>query len=150
MAPKLCVRISRAAMNVELKRGRAAATKFLMPPTAPPRCGCAARCTTGCWPRGPPHAIDINRDTQLQDGYADRPHTLIVGCAWIAGSSGALSVAPPDGQAYLPIEADQAAPTCPCCSLPWHAATLAVHPYRLRCDPRDYITEPMASRFPPS
>ena len=33
-----------------------------------------------------PYVVDINRDTQLQDFYSDRPHTLIVGVARIAGT----------------------------------------------------------------
>lgn len=86
MAPKLMYEFPRAAMNVELKRGRTTVTKFLTKTYGE---------TT--WTRGalhdwikvlrPSYVIDINRDTQLQDSYADVPHTLIVGIARIAGTA---------------------------------------------------------------
>ena len=69
MSPKLMYEFPRAAMNVELKRGRSTVTRFLTR-------------TYGdtLWTRGsvhdwikaihPPYVIDINRDTQLQDSYA--------------------------------------------------------------------------------
>jgi len=85
MAAKLMYEFSRAAMNIELKRGRSTVTKFLTR-------------TYGetAWTRGavhdwlkairPPYVIDINRDTQLQDSYADTPHTVVVGIARLGGS----------------------------------------------------------------
>ncbi len=85
MAAKLMYEFPRAAMNIELKRGRSAVTKFL-------------NRTYGdtLWSRGaahdwlkdirPPYVIDINRDTQLQDSYADVPHNLIVGIARLGGT----------------------------------------------------------------
>ena len=86
MAPKLMYEFPRAAMNVELKRGRTTVTKFLTKTYG-----------ESAWTRGalhdwikalrPSYVIDINRDTQLQDSYADVPHTLIVGIARIAGTA---------------------------------------------------------------
>jgi len=85
MAAKLMYEFPRAAMNIELKRGRSTVTKFL-------------NRTYGdtVWTRGavhdwlkeirPPYVIDINRDTQLQDAYADQPHNLIVGIARLGGT----------------------------------------------------------------
>jgi SIR2-like domain len=85
MAPKLMYEFPRAAMNVELKRGRSSVTKFL-------------NRTYGetAWTRGavhdwlreirPAYVIDINRDTQLQESYADAPHNLIVGIARLGGT----------------------------------------------------------------
>ena len=85
MAPKLMYEFARAAMNIELKRGRTTVTKFLTR-------------TYGetAWTRGavhdwlkaisPHYVIDVNRDTQLQDSYADVPHNLIVGIARIGGT----------------------------------------------------------------
>ena len=104
MAPKLMYEFPRAAMNVELKRGRTAVTKFLTR-------------TYGetAWTRGafhdwlkdiaPPYVIDINRDTQLQDSYADAPHTLIVGIARIGGTDYRYKLYRWDGQAYSRTEA---------------------------------------------
>lgn len=103
MSPKLMYEFSRAAMNVELKRGRTAVTRFLNQ-------------TYGetAWTRGavhewikalrPPYVIDINRDTQLQDSYADGPHSLVVGVARIGGTDFRYKVYFWDGAAYAPAE----------------------------------------------
>ncbi len=99
MAPKLMYEFPRAAMNVELKRGRTTVTRFL-------------NRTYGetAWTRGavhdwlksisPHYVIDINRDTQLQDSYAGAPHHLIVGVARIAGTAFRYKLYHWDGQAY--------------------------------------------------
>jgi len=104
MSPKLMYEFPRAAMNIELKRGRTAVTKFLTR-------------TYGetAWTRGavhdwiksirPPYVIDINRDTQLQDSYADQPHTLVVGVARIGGTDFRYKLFHWDGQAYAPVTA---------------------------------------------
>ncbi|MCK6375402.1 MAG: SIR2 family protein [Zoogloea sp.] len=103
MAPKLMYEFPRAAMNIELKRGRTTVTKFLTR-------------TYGetAWTRGafhdwlkdiaPPYVIDINRDTQLQDSYADAPHTLIVGIARIGGTDYRYKLYRWDGQVYSKVE----------------------------------------------
>ena len=104
MAAKLMYEFPRAAMNVELKRGRSAVTKFL-------------NRTYGetVWTRGavhdwlraisPPYVIDINRDTQLQDSYAGRPHNLVVGTARLGGSDFRYKIHAWDGAAYNKAEA---------------------------------------------
>lgn len=110
MAPKLMYEFSRAAMNVELKRGRPAVTRFL-------------NRTYGetAWTRGavhdwlkaisPPYVIDINRDTQLQDSYAEVPHNLVVGTARIGGTDFRYRLFAWDGAAYAPAtEIDPARP----------------------------------------
>lgn len=99
MAPKLMYEFPRAAMNVELKRGRSAVTKFLnrtygeTPWT---------RAALHDWLKeiAPHYVIDINRDTQLQDSYADVPHNLIVGVARISGTAFRYKIYFWDGQAY--------------------------------------------------
>lgn len=99
MAPKLMYEFARAAMNIELKRGRTTVTKFLTR-------------TYGetAWTRGavhdwlkaisPHYVIDVNRDTQLQDSYADIPHNLIVGIARIGGTDFRYKLYLWDGIAY--------------------------------------------------
>ena len=99
MAPKLMYEFARAAMNIELKRGRSAVTKFLTR-------------TYGetVWTRGavhdwlkaisPHYVIDVNRDTQLQDSYAEVPHNLIVGIARIGGTDFRYKLYFWDGVAY--------------------------------------------------
>ena len=100
MAPKLMYEFPRAAMNVELKRGRSAVTKFLTRTYAETP-----------WTRGavhewlkqiaPPYVIDINRDTQLQDSYADVVHNLIVGVARIGGTAFRYKLYRWEGSAYV-------------------------------------------------
>ena len=99
MAAKLMYEFPRAAMNVELKRGRSAVTKFL-------------NRTYGetAWTRGavhdwlkaiaPHYVIDINRDTQLQDSYAGVPHNLIVGIARLGGTDFRYKLYSWEGAAY--------------------------------------------------
>ena len=80
MAPKLMYEFPRAAMNLELKKGRSYITRSLNTIYGETE-----------WSRAPVHdwieemaphyVVDINRDTQLQATYADTPHTLIVGLA---------------------------------------------------------------------
>jgi len=85
MAPKLMYEFPRAAMNLELKKGRSFITRTLNRIYGEQK-----------WSRSPVHewiadlkpqyVIDINRDTQLQDSYSDSPHTLIVGLARLGGT----------------------------------------------------------------
>jgi hypothetical protein len=99
MAPKLMYEFPRAAMNVELKRGRSAVTKFL-----------SRTYGETAWTRGavhdwlkeirPAYVIDINRDTQLQDSYADTPHNLIVGIARLGGTDFRYKLYYWDGAVY--------------------------------------------------
>lgn len=85
MAAKLMYEFARAAMNVELKRGRSAVSKFL---TRTYGETAWTRSAVHDWLKeiSPPYVVDINRDTQLQDSYAERPHHLIVGMARLGGS----------------------------------------------------------------
>jgi len=99
MAPKLMYEFARAAMNIELKRGRSAVTKFLN------RTYGETAWTRGAvhdWLKGitPHYVIDINRDTQLQDSYADIPHNLIVGIARLGGTDFRYKLYFWDGNAY--------------------------------------------------
>ena len=73
MAPRLMYEFARAAMDVELKRGRTAVNRFLDTTYGDTE-----------WTRAPIHdllaeikpnyVVDINRDTQLQQSYNDTPH----------------------------------------------------------------------------
>ncbi|UCV09567.1 SIR2 family protein [Dechloromonas denitrificans] len=99
MAPKLMYEFPRAAMNVELKRGRSAVTKFLT------RTYGETAWTRGAvhdWLQGiaPHYVIDINRDTQLQDSYAAVPHNLIVGIARLGGTDFRYKLYFWDGNVY--------------------------------------------------
>ena len=108
MAPKLMYEFPRAAMNVELKRGRGAVTKFLN------RTYGETAWTRGAvheWLKGiaPHYVIDVNRDTQLQDSYADVPHNLIVGIARLGGTDFRYKLYFWDGVAYQKTEVINAA-----------------------------------------
>jgi hypothetical protein len=99
MAPKLMYEFPRAAMNIELKRGRSAVTKFLT------RTYGETAWTRGAlhdWLKGiaPHYVIDVNRDTQLQDSYANVPHNLIVGIARLGGTDFRYKLYFWDGVAY--------------------------------------------------
>ena len=99
MAPKLMYEFPRAAMNVELKRGRTTVTRFLN------RTYGETQWTRGAlhdWLKAiaPAYVIDINRDTQLQDSYAGAPHNLIVGIARIGGTDFRYKIYRWDGSAY--------------------------------------------------
>ena len=103
MAPKLMYEFSRAAMNVELKRGRAAVTRFLTTTYAETQW---TRAQMHDWLKAirPPYVIDINRDTQLLDSYAGLPHTLILGCARIGGTDYRFKIYSSDGFTYAPAD----------------------------------------------
>jgi hypothetical protein len=107
MSPKLMFEFSRAAMNIELKRGRAAVTRFLNTTygdTAWSRSALQDWLKDIC----PPYVIDINRDTQLLDSYAGIAHTLILGCARLGGSDYRFKLYASDGQNYTAITPEQA------------------------------------------
>lgn len=86
MSPKLMYEFPRAAMNVELKKGRKAITRFL---------DTTYRDTS--WSISKTHEqlasfnfdyiIDMNRDTQMQRLWKNIPHNLVVGVARISGGS---------------------------------------------------------------
>lgn len=103
MAPKLMYEFPRAAMNVELKRGRSAVTRFLNKTYGDTQW---TRAAVHDWLKtiAPAYVIDINRDTQLQASYADVPHTLIVGIARIAGTAFRYKIFSWDGSSYQRVE----------------------------------------------
>ena len=103
MAPKLMYEFPRAAMNIELKRGRSAVTKFLNRTYGETAW---TRAAVHDWIKAisPHYVIDINRDTQLQDSYADLPHNLIVGIARIGGTDFRYKLYFWDGAAYQKSE----------------------------------------------
>ena len=112
MAPKLMYEFPRAAMNIELKKGRKAVTRFL---------DTTYRDTE--WSRSEFHhqlaaagfdyLIDMNRDTQLQTAWASTPHLLVVGVARIGGGTARYRLFQHDGQAYSPVAEDDANTTLP-------------------------------------
>jgi len=80
MSPKLMTEFSRAAMNLEFKRGRKYIERFLIELyenhswSIPTQIEWIAQANPG-------YIIDLNRDSVLLDRFADRPHILIQGVA---------------------------------------------------------------------
>ena len=142
MAPKLMYEFPRAAMNVELKRGRAAVTKFLDSTYGAMQW---SRAATHDWLRTlrPKYVIDINRDTQLQDSYADTPHLLILGCARIGGTDFRFKLFAYDGTGYTAIAPEQANPDWPLLFKPMGAPKPQSSYIASDADYVDYITELM-------
>lgn len=142
MSPRLMWEFSRAAMNVELKRGRGAIDRFL-------------NRTYGdrTWTRSPLHdwlgrlhpnyVIDINRDTQLQEGYADRPHTLVRGIARTGGTDYRFRIHHYDGSQYAEIHQDAADPALPILFKPMGSPRPDGLYIASDADYVDYITELM-------
>lgn len=142
MAPKLMYEFPRAAMNQELKRGRNFLSQFLDKTYRDQK-----------WTRGevhnwlaewkPHYVIDINRDSQLQDSYADEEHTLIVGLARIIGEHYRFKIYQYDGKAYTAITQEQADPKLPILFKPMGTARPESHYVASDADYVDYISELM-------
>lgn len=143
MAPKLMYEFPRAAMNQELKRGRSFVTQFL---DKTYRDSKWTRAAIHDWLKEwrPDYVIDINRDTQLLESYADEEHTLIVGLSRVVGTDYRFKIFNYDGETYSEIDQKQADPTYPMlfkpmgCPLPHESNYIASD-----ADYVDYITELM-------
>ncbi len=144
MAPRLMYEFPRAAMDIELKRGRSAVNRFLDTLYGNTR-----------WTRSPlhrwladiqtPYVIDINRDSQLQQSYADRPHTLIRGISRVAGTDYRFRIHHYDGSAYSDQEIPQEAvdPNLPILFKPMGSPLPDATYIASDADYVDYITELM-------
>jgi hypothetical protein len=144
MAPRLMYEFARAAMDVELKRGRSAVNRFL-------------DTTYGqmSWTRAPLHAwlaeikpgyvVDINRDTQLQMSYCHIPHTLIRGIARVGGTDYRFRIHHFDGENYSAKEIDQTEvdPSLPILFKPMGSPLPDATYIASDADYVDYITELM-------
>ena len=142
MSPRLMYEFSRAAMHLENKKGRSFIERFMTKtyggngwtPTALHRWIADLHL---------PYVIDCNRDTLLQQCYADRPHTLVVGCARLMGTSYRFEIYQWQDGAYQPITQEQANPELPVLFKP--LGTPLPKPAYIASDADfvDYITELM-------
>jgi hypothetical protein len=141
MAPKLMYEFPRAAMNVELKRGRSAVTRFLDATYTAPW----TRSAVHDWLQGlrPAYVIDINRDTQLLDSWAATPHVLILGCARLGGGDFRFRLFAHDGTQYSAIAPEQAPAGLPVLFKPMGAPKPQSSYIASDADYVDYITELM-------
>jgi len=144
VSPRLMYEFPRAAMDVELKRGRSAVTRFL-----------DTTYGASTWTRAPLHewlagikpayVIDINRDTQLQDSYRDTPHTLVRGISRIGGTDYRFRIHHYDGEGYSAGEIDQSEvdPALPVLFKPMGSPLPDASFVASDADYVDYITELM-------
>lgn len=142
MAPKLMYEFPRAAMNVELKRGRSAVNKFLVR-TYGETVWSRAACHDWLAALHPRYVIDINRDTQLQDSYAHTPHTLVVGISRIGGTDYRFKLFAHDGMAYREVSPEVVDPALPVLFKPMGTPRPQPHFIASDADYVDYITELM-------
>ncbi len=142
MAPKLMYEFPRAAMNIELKRGRSAVTRFLNTTYGDTPW---TRAALHDWLKAirPPYVIDINRDTQLIDSYADTPHNLILGCARLGGSDYRFRLHAYDGASYREIAPELADTSLPILFKPMGAPRPKASYIASDADYVDFITELM-------
>ena len=149
MSPKLMYEFPRAAMNIELKRGRAAVTRFLDTTYGSTEW---SRSALHDWLQTiyPPYVIDINRDTQLIDSYAGRPHLLILGCARIVANGFRFRLFASDGTIYTEIAPEQANNALPVLFKPMGAPRPESSYIASDADYVDYITELMGGFAIPS
>ena len=106
MAPRLMYEFARAAMDVELKRGRSAVNRFLDETYGKQSWTQSA---LHAWVAAvkPAYVVDINRDSQLQESYSNTPHTLIRGISRIGGTDYRFRIHHYDGKKYSENEIDQ-------------------------------------------
>jgi hypothetical protein len=142
MSPRLMWEFPRAAMDVELKRGRGALHRFL-DATYGQRSW--TRSPLHDWIAGaaPPYVIDINRDTQLQDSYAHCPHTLIRGIARVGGTDYRFRVHSYDDGRYREVEQAEVDPSLPILFKPLGSPRPDATYIASDADFVDYLTELM-------
>ena len=142
MAPKLMYEFPRAAMNQELKKGRNFLGQFLTKLYGETE---YTRAAVHNWIAEwkPAYVIDINRDTQLQDSYADEEHTLIVGVARITASQFRFRIYQYDGKEYSEIAQEQVDQRLPILFKPMGSPKPEANYIASDADYVDYITELM-------
>ena len=149
MAPKLMYEFPRAAMNLELKKGRTFITRFF-----------SELYGKKSWTRAPLHdvladikpayVIDINRDTQLQNTYNATPHTLVRGIARVGGTDYRFLIHAFDGETYHEVDQDAVDPTLPVLFKPMGSPLPSPTYIASDADYVDYITELMGGFAIPS
>jgi hypothetical protein len=149
MSPKLMWEFPRAAMNVELKRGRSAVHRFL-DSTYGERTWTRAPLHDWLQRLRPPYVIDINRDTQLQDSYADVPHILVRGIARLGACDYRFRIHGYDGQTYREIDQESVEPGLPVLFKPLGSPRPDATYIASDADFVDYITELMGGFAIPS
>ncbi|MFI3135228.1 MAG: SIR2 family protein [Methylococcaceae bacterium] len=142
MAPKLMYEFPRAAMNLELKRGRNFLGQFLTKLYGETEwTRSAVHNWLAVWK--PHYIVDINRDTQLQDSYKDEEHTLIVGLARLSANQFRFKIYHFDGSAYVEIVQEHVDTKLPILFKPMGTPKPEANFIASDADYVDYITELM-------
>lgn len=149
MAPKLMYEFPRAAMHVELKRGRSTLMKFLN-----------ATYGNTDWSQSAlhnwlaeqklPYIVDTNRDLLLQKAWATTPHTLIVGVARIGGTDFRFKLFQHDGTSYRAIDQEAVNASLPVLFKPLGTPQPEPNYIASDADFVDYLTELMGGFGIPS
>ncbi|MBF0246513.1 MAG: SIR2 family protein [Alphaproteobacteria bacterium] len=149
MAPKLMYEFPRAAMNLELKKGRGFINRFLTTLYGETQW---SRAAVHDWLAAlqPEYVIDINRDSQLQDSYNGAPHILVRGTARIGGTDFRFQIHEYDGEKYREISHEEADPKLPVLFKPMGSPTPYPTYIASDADYVDYITELMGGFAIPS
>ena len=149
MAPKLMYEFPRAAMDVELKRGRSAVNRFLSELYGQRQW---SRAAVHDWLASikPGYVVDINRDLQLQESYAGTPHLLIHGISRVGGTEYRFRIYQYDGAAYREVAQDEADPKLPILYKPMGSPQPQPSFIASDADYVDYITELMGGFAIPS
>ncbi|MCC9608425.1 SIR2 family protein [Blastopirellula sp. JC732] len=142
MAPKLMWEFARAAMNLELKKGRTFISRFLTDTYGHDK-WTQSRLHKLVADLNPHLVLDINRDTQLQDLYAETPHTLIVGLARIAGTDFRYRLYHYQDGAYREVKNAEVDVTLPVLFKPMGTPRPSADYIASDADYVDYITELM-------
>ncbi len=142
MAPRLMYEFPRAAMNMELKKGRSYVERFL---TETYRDKKWQRSKLHNWlaEMKPAYVIDINRDVQLQESYQDTHHILVVGTARIAGTDYRYKLYRYNGTKYDPIRLEEVESHLPVLFKPMGTPVPEPSYIAADADYVDYITELM-------
>jgi len=149
LAPKLMYEFPRAAMYFELKRGRRFVEQCLTQLYGEKRWTRAAvHAWLARWK--PRYVVDINRDAQLQDSYADTPHLLVRGIARTAGTQYRFVIHHYDGKDYQEISQYEADPSLPILFKPMGSPVPKPQFIASDADYVDYITELMGGFAIPS
>lgn len=142
MAPKLMYEFPRAAMHVELKRGRSTLAKFLNA-TYGDTAWSASALHNWLAGRKLPYIVDTNRDLLLQKAWASTPHTLIVGTARLGGTEYRFKLFHHDGTGYRAIDQEAVNASLPVLFKPLGTPQPEPNYIASDADFVDYITELM-------
>jgi hypothetical protein len=142
MAQRLMYEFPRAAMDLELKKGRSYVNRFLDETYGKNEW---SRAAFHDWLATikPHYVIDINRDTQLQDTYSDTPHILIRGIARIGGTPFRFRIHQYDGKEYKEMEQEEVDTSLPVLYKPMGSPIPDANYIASDADYVDYITELM-------